>query len=44
MNFIYFILSQYIQLNPLIYLFPNESIDCIKQMIYLITYIISMFK
>ena len=30
MNFICFILSLYIQLNPLIHLFPNESIDYIK--------------
>lgn len=44
MNFICFILSVYIQLNPLIKLFPNESIDCIKLMIYLITYIISKCK
>jgi len=30
MNFIYFILALYIQLNPLIYLFLNESIDYFK--------------
>lgn len=44
MNFICFILSLYIQLNPLINLFPNESIDHIKQIIYLFDYMILEYK
>lgn len=40
MNFICFILALYIQLNLLIHLFPNESIDHIKQIIYLFDYMI----
>lgn len=44
MNFICFILDLYIQLNPLIYLFSNEAIDHIKQIIYLSTYIIHKYR
>lgn len=44
MNFICFILAQYIQLNPLIYLFSNELIHYIKLIIYLFDYIIRKYR